>query len=958
LPKSIAVSDPNTSTEMNITADLFEAYLKCPTKCFFRSRREVGVGNTYADWVRTQTDAYRNDHIKELKTIAARDGRTITTPLSENLKAAERGYAFDFVARAQNLESHIHMVESVAPEESSKPVRFVPIRFVFTNKINKNDKLLLAFDALVLSEVVGREIGFGKIIHGDDHSTINVKISALMSEVQKLISKITTLISDESPPDLVLNRHCVECEFKVRCRQKAIEADDLSLLSAMTEKERSRHRSKGIFTVNQLSYTFRPRKTPKRAKRPAKPHYLALQALSIRENTVYVHGYPQLPASESKVFLDIEGLPDGEFYYLIGALFVINGQETFHSFWADNALDEAKIFTQFVDTVCQLPEFDIFHFGSYETIALRRAKQKLPDFLKPKIDLILGRSANVLSVVYPYVYFPTYSNGLKEIGRFLGHPRVHEDATGLETIAWRKNWETDKDLGLKSKLMQYNYDDCVQLKRLCEFVARLNSPEFTNSTEDLSLPKLSRTEELKKDRPRWEKFGPREYVLSDFKHVVQCSYFDYQREKVFIRTHQHFKTINKRHRKLGRTNTRPNRVVTLCCERCPRCGKKMIEKKKGMSHDLIDLKFSKSGVKKWITRFDAWQYQCLKCNQRFSSEKRTPNPQKYGHGLLSWCVYINSVCGVNVYRILRTLGDVFGVFIYDQVLYRLKHTLAQNYQSLSDEIHQSVLGDPVLHVDETVVHLRGGLTGYVWVLTSMDKVYYFYRPSREASFLREVLAPFKGVLVSDFYPAYDSLECSQQKCLVHFVRDIDEDLLTNSLDIELKTIAAEFGTILRAIIQTVDRYGLKSRHLKKHKKIVSRFLHSMASNDFVSETANKYKKRFQKSGAKMFTFLDHDGVPWNNNNAEHAIKRFAKYRRDADGRFTERTLTQYLVLATVFETCEFNNVNILKFLLSKETTLAGLFKMARRKVDATLHNAKNALLPRSDAQTESSESFN
>ncbi len=30
---------------------------------------------------------------------------------------------------------------------------------------------------------------------------------------------------------------------------------------------------------------------------------------------------------------------------------------------------------------------------------------------------------------------------------------------------------------------------------------------------------------------------------------------------------------------------------------------------------------------------------------------------------------------------------------------------------------------------------------------------------------------------------------------------------------------------------------------------------------------------------KLFTFLDYDGVPWNNNNAEHAIKHFAIFRR-------------------------------------------------------------------------------
>ena len=81
----------------------------------------------------------------------------------------------------------------------------------------------------------------------------------------------------------------------------------------------------------------------------------------------------------------------------------------------------------------------------------------------------------------------------------------------------------------------------------------------------------------------------------------------------------------------------------------------------------------------------------------------------------------------------------------------------------------------------------------------------------------------------------------------------------------------------------------------------------------------------------MFTFLDHDGVPWNNTNAEHAIKRFAKFRTHADGRFTERSLKEYLVLVSIFETCEFNNVNVLKFLLSKETTLEGLFKMAGRR---------------------------
>ena len=67
-----------------------------------------------------------------------------------------------------------------------------------------------------------------------------------------------------------------------------------------------------------------------------------------------------------------------------------------------------------------------------------------------------------------------------------------------------------------------------------------------------------------------------------------------------------------------------------------------------------------------------------------------------------------------------------------------------------------------MHIDETTVNLRGG-SGYVWVLTTMEKVYYFYRASREGSFLKEMLVPFKGVLISDFYATYDALACTQQK---------------------------------------------------------------------------------------------------------------------------------------------------------------------------------------------------
>ena len=70
--------------------------------------------------------------------------------------------------------------------------------------------------------------------------------------------------------------------------------------------------------------------------------------------------------------------------------------------------------------------------------------------------------------------------------------------------------------------------------------------------------------------------------------------------------------------------------------------------------------------------------------------------------------------------------------------------------------------------------------------------------------------------------------------------------------------------------------------------------------------------------------VSHGTTPTRNTRSS-ALQSFA---RTADGHFTERSLKEYLVLITVFETCEFNNVNVLKFLFSKETTLEGLYAMA------------------------------
>src|SRR6266705_6822099 len=239
---------------MIMTNDLVETFLKCPTKCFLRSCGEAGTGNAYAAWVRIKNDVFRIEGTKRLVAEVAPDKCAIGTQAMGSLKSSQWHLGVDFAVQSQNLRCSCHAVEQIPSAGRGRTAQFVPIRFVSRNKLHRDDKLLLALDARVLSEVLRRGVSLGKIMYGENYATLKVKTSTLVGEVRKLTDKIGTLLASPSPPDLVLNRHCAECEFQNRCRQKAIEKDDLSLLAGMTEKERSTFNHKGIFTVTQLSH--------------------------------------------------------------------------------------------------------------------------------------------------------------------------------------------------------------------------------------------------------------------------------------------------------------------------------------------------------------------------------------------------------------------------------------------------------------------------------------------------------------------------------------------------------------------------------------------------------------------------------------------------------------------------------------------------------------------------------
>jgi hypothetical protein len=439
----------------------------------------------------------------------------------------------------------------------------------------------------------------------------------------------------------------------------------------------------------------------------------------------------------------------------------------------------------------------------------------------------------------------------------------------------------------------------------------------------------------------WKKrqWGTMSFAIPDYDIINRCAYFDYQRAKVYVRTNQVARRniAQKRRHKNRKKNLRPTQLVQISAQECPLCGGSNLSMTQDsrLSRISYDLVVSQIGIKRKVFHVETAWHWCVDCRKRFLPRDYL-RLDRYFHSLKSWAVYENVVHLSSYGKVVEKMRDYFGIPMSVSDVYIFKRLLAQYYAATYNLLLKKIVTGGLIHADETEVHLENGGKGYVWVLTNLEEAVFMYKESRDGKFLQSLLKDFNGVLVSDFYAPYDALSCRQQKCLIHLMRDFNHDVQHNPWDEEIKSLAADFGKLMRPIVATIDRYGLKQRHLDKHRHDVSRFFRDVSAECYKSDVAVAYQKRLLRYQNKLFTFLDHNGVPWNNNNAEHALKRFAYFREIFDGQVSEHGLNAYLVLLSICVSCEYKGLSFLKFLLSKEKDIDTFYKERVRENSSSL----------------------
>ena len=318
-----------------ITSEILVAYSQCHRKAFLL--------------LFSEEDSFAHEYItilgqkrikNRLKYIATLKQKNFNIGIyNEDNRRKGYDYLIDSNLKSNELEAFCDLLVKVEGSSSVGKYSYEPIIITGTHTPTKEQKIELFFASYILEKIQNRTPSIGCILSVDKQiHRLRLKTLNVYNIIEPFILPLKGWIKrlPSKPPAVILNKHCPYCQFHASCREKAEKTDDLSLLDRMTTKTINKYHKKGIFTVTQLSYLFKPRRRNKKTKKPIIKHNLELQALAIRTEKTYIQDLLELTRKPVELFLDIEGIPDQNFYYLVGLLVCERDNIFYYPFWINS----------------------------------------------------------------------------------------------------------------------------------------------------------------------------------------------------------------------------------------------------------------------------------------------------------------------------------------------------------------------------------------------------------------------------------------------------------------------------------------------------------------------------------------------------------------------------------------------------------------------------------------------
>jgi transposase len=220
------------------------------------------------------------------------------------------------------------------------------------------------------------------------------------------------------------------------------------------------------------------------------------------------------------------------------------------------------------------------------------------------------------------------------------------------------------------------------------------------------------------------------------------------------------------------------------------------------------------------------------------------------------------------------------------------------------EIQTQALDSAVLHADETGWRVNGK-TYWLWCFASKDVTYYMIDRRRGSPALKRFFKKeFAGVLVTDFWGAYNAVVCAKkQKCLPHLLRDLKRTQHYHKPDGDWPVFSKQVKRLIRDSIRlSKRRKELSSKAFASRRQRLDARLRELLAQPWEQRHARRLVKRLRRHASELFTFLDHPEVPFDNNHGERQIRPAVIARKNSYANGSEDGAETQAILMSVFRT--------------------------------------------------------
>ena len=364
-------------------------------------------------------------------------------------------------------------------------------------------------------------------------------------------------------------------------------------------------------------------------------------------------------------------------------------------------------------------------------------------------------------------------------------------------------------------------------------------------------------------------------------------------------------------------NRQPDKIETEKVDTCDNCGKNLKNTRvldSTNEHIVEDIPEPAETTE--VIKIIKEKKYCNSCQQvtTAKSERVLPGADIGLNATVLICYLWVALC-LPFPKIMDYLASFFSLKISTSGLSRHVIMVSKAMKDVHEEILQDVQIGVTLFADETGWHVKGK-NWWLWVFGTDTAAYFTMDKSRGSDVVRRVLGEiFLGVLVIDGWSAYLSLICEKQTCMAHIFRKIKKlrDAFPQLISIgkfyiKLRRIILD-GEKLQKQRKKLDEIVFQRRLLLLHER-----LETLVQWKNPNEILQEIIKKVIRQQPRILTFVEHEGVPSDNNYAERLIRIGVLKRKVSGGSMSAEGANAYAVLLSVYVTCKLRKIPFRKFM--------------------------------------------